>query len=288
MSKENIIKLNKPFLIGEIGINHNGSIKLAKKLIDIAKNSGFKAVKFQKRNPNISTPDYQKLKIRQTPWGEMTYLKYKWKIEFNKTDFNEINNYCKKKNIEWFASAWDLESLNFLKKYNNKYNKVASAMLTNKKLLHEIAKENKITFISTGMSTLKDIDNAIKIFKKYKCKYILMHCVSSYPCPIEKLNLNAIITLRNRFKCEIGYSGHESDVSPSILAYYLGCRYIERHITLDRSMWGSDQSASLSETGMKNLYDILNKSLKILGNGVKKISQEEKQMFKKFKYWDDK
>ena len=115
-----------------------------------------------------------------------------------------------------------------------------------------------------------------------------MHCVSSYPCPIEKLNLNAIITLRNRFKCEIGYSGHESDVSPSILAYYLGCRYIERHITLDRSMWGSDQSASLSETGMKNLYDILNKSLKILGNGVKKISQEEKQMFKKFKYWDDK
>jgi len=288
MSKENIIKLNKPFLIGEIGINHNGSIKLAKKLIDIAKNSGFKAVKFQKRNPNISTPDYQKLKIRQTPWGEMTYLKYKWKIEFNKTDFNEINNYCKKKNIEWFASAWDLESLNFLKKYNNKYNKVASAMLTNKKLLHEIAKENKITFISTGMSTLKDIDNAIKIFKKYKCKYILMHCVSSYPCPSEKLNLNAIITLRNRFKCEIGYSGHESDVSPSILAYYLGCRYIERHITLDRSMWGSDQSASLSETGMKNLYNILNKSLKILGNGVKKISQEEKQMFKKFKYWDDK
>ena len=288
MSKENIIKLNKPFLIGEIGINHNGSIKLAKKLIDIAKNSGFKAVKFQKRNPNISTPDYQKLKIRQTPWGEMTYLKYKWKIEFNKTDFNEINNYCKKKNIEWFASAWDLESLNFLKKYNNKYNKVASAMLTNKKLLHEIAKENKITFISTGMSTLKDIDNAIKIFKKYKCKYILMHCVSTYPCPSEKLNLNAIITLRNRFKCEIGYSGHESDVSPSILAYYLGCRYIERHITLDRSMWGSDQSASLSETGMKNLYNILNKSLKILGNGVKKISQEEKQMFKKFKYWDDK
>ena len=288
MSKENIIKLNKPFLIGEIGINHNGSIKLAKKLIDIAKNSGFKAVKFQKRNPNISTPDYQKLKIRQTPWGETTYLKYKWKIEFNKTDFNEINNYCKKKNIEWFASAWDLESLNFLKKYNNKYNKVASAMLTNKKLLHEIAKENKITFISTGMSTLKDIDNAIKIFKKYKCKYILMHCVSSYPCPSEKLNLNAIITLRNRFKCEIGYSGHESDVSPSILAYYLGCRYIERHITLDRSMWGSDQSASLSETGMKNLYNILNKSLKILGNGVKKISQEEKQMFKKFKYWDDK
>ena len=159
-------------------------------------------------------------------------------------------------------------------------------MLTNIKLLNAIAKERKTTFISTGMSTLKDISKAILIFKKNKCKFILMHCVSNYPCPIEKLNMNTIITLRNKFKCEIGYSGHESEVSPSILAYFLGCRYIERHITLDRSMWGTDQAASLSESGMKNLADILSKTPMLLGDGIKKVSKEEKLMLKKFKYWN--
>ncbi len=279
------LKFEKPFLIAEIGINHNGSLKLAKELIDLAKETGFNAVKFQKRNPDIATPEPQKAKIRPTPWGEITYLDYKWKIEFGKKEFDEINNYCKKKKIIWFASAWDLESQTFLKKYKTKYNKVASAMLTNLKLLHAIAKERKTTFISTGMSTLKDISKAISIFKKHKCKFILMHCVSNYPCPIEKLNMNTIITLRNKYKCEIGYSGHESDVSPSIMAYFLGCKFIERHITLDRSMWGTDQSASLSYTGMKNLADILSKAPLILGNGVKKISKEEKIMLQKFKYW---
>ena len=278
-------KYKKPFLIGEIGINHNGSIKLAKQLIDLAKESGFDAVKFQKRNPDVSTPESQKLKIRTTPWGEISYLKYKKKIEFNKKEFDEINSYCKKKRINWFASAWDIDSQKFLKKYKRKYNKVASAMLTNTKLLEVIAKEKKMTFISTGMSTLKDISKAISIFKKNKCKFILMHCVSNYPCPIEKLNLNMIITLRKKFKCEIGYSGHESEVSPTILAYFLGCRYIERHITLDRSMWGTDQAASLSGPGMKNLSDILSKIPLLLGDGIKKISKDEKQMLKKFKYW---
>ena len=281
----NILQLKKPFLIAEIGINHNGSLKLAKQLIDLAKSSGFDAVKFQKRNPDISTPENQKDKIRSTPWGDMTYLNYKKKIEFKKEDFDEIDRYCKKKKIKWFASAWDLESQNFLRKYKNRFNKVASAMLTNEKLLHQIAKEKKTTFISTGMSTIKDIDKALGIFKKYKCKYILMHCVSNYPCPNEKLNLNAIITLRKKFKCEIGYSGHEADLSPSILAFFLGCRYIERHITLDRSMWGTDQSASLSESGMQKLHSILSKASIILGDGVKKISKDEKKMLKKFKYW---
>ena len=280
------LKFEKPFLIAEIGINHNGSIKLAKKLIDLAKETGFNAVKFQKRNPDVATPDSQKFKIRATPWGEITYLDYKWKIEFGKKEFDEINSYCKKKKILWFASAWDLESQKFLNKYKNKYNKVASAMLTNIKLLNAIAKERKTTFISTGMSTLKDISKAILIFKKNKCKFILMHCVSNYPCPIEKLNMNTIITLRNKFKYEIGYSGHESEVSPSILAYFLGCRYIERHITLDRSMWGTDQAASLSESGMKNLADILSKTPMLLGDGIKKVSKEEKLMLKKFKYWN--
>ena len=158
-------------------------------------------------------------------------------------------------------------------------------MLTNNELLKMIAKEKKTTFISTGMSTIKNIITAVQIFKKYNCKFILMHCVSTYPCPSDRLNLNTIITLRKKFKCEIGYSGHESEVSPSLLAYFLGCRFIERHITLDRSMWGTDQAASLSEPGMKNLSSILSKFPSMLGNGIKKISNEEKVMLKKFKYW---
>ena len=278
-------RLQKPFLIAEIGINHNGSIQLAKKLIDLAKNYGFDAVKFQKRNPDVSTPDYLKDTIRSTPWGEITYLKYKKKIEFGKKEFKEIDKYCKKKKIIWFASAWDIESQKFLKKFNLKYNKVASAMLTNFKLIEEIAKERRKTLISTGLATLKDIEKCVKIFKKAKCKFVLMHCVSAYPCPPEKLNLNTIISLKKKFKCEIGYSGHETSVSPTILAYYLGAKYIERHITLDRSMWGTDQSASLSEPGIKNLTNIINKTKKIFGNGKKVFSKDEKNLLKKFKYW---
>lgn len=279
------LKLKKPFLIAEIGINHNGSLSLAKKLIQLAADSGFDAVKFQKREPNISTPEDQKNKLRQTPWGEMSYLEYKKKTEFGNKEFREINKFCKKKKITWFASAWDVPSQNFLKKYKLKYNKVASAMLTNIELIKKIADEKKLTFISTGMSTLKDISKAIKIFKKRKCKFVLMHCVSTYPCPIENLNLNLILTLKKKYKCEVGYSGHESSVSPSIIAYMLGARYIERHITLDRSMWGTDQAASLSENGMKNLSNILNKSSLVLGDGVKRLSKQEKELLKKFKYW---
>lgn len=281
----NNLKLKKPFLIGEIGINHNGSLNLAKKLINLAVISGFDAIKFQKRNPDISTPEDQKYKLRQTPWGEMTYLDYKKKIEFDSKEFDEIDKFCKKKKITWFASAWDISSQKFLKKYKCKYNKVASAMLTNVLLLEKIAEEKKLTFISTGMSTMSDISKAINIFKKRKCKFILMHCVSTYPCPIENLNLNLITALKKKFKCEVGYSGHESSVSPSLIAYILGARYIERHITLDRSMWGTDQAASLSESGMQNLSAILNKAPLVLGNGKKILSKQEKEMLKKFKYW---
>ena len=286
MRKHKKINLLKPFLIAEIGINHNGSLKLAKQLIDLAKESGFNAVKFQKRNPDISTPENQKNKFRQTPWGEISYLDYKKKIEFGKKEFDEINRYCKKKKIIWFASAWDLDSQKFLKRYKLKYNKIASAMITNLKLLEEVSREKKMTLISTGMASIQDIKRGINVFKKNKCKFILMHCVSTYPCPIEKLNLNMIITLRNKFNCEVGYSGHESEVSPSLLAYFLGARYIERHITLDRSLWGTDQSASLSPAGMKNLSDILTKLPKTLGNGVKKVSKDEKDLLMKFKYWN--
>ena len=279
------LKLKKPFLIGEIGINHNGSIDLAKKLIELAVTSGFDAVKFQKRDPDISTPEKQKLKLRQTPWGDMTYLDYKKKIEFGENEFNEIDKFCKKKKIIWFASAWDLPSQIFLKKYKLKYNKVASAMLTNINLIEKIADEKKLTLISTGMSTIKDISKAVNIFRKKKCKFLLMHCVSTYPCPIQNLNLNLIQTLKKKFKCEVGYSGHESSVSPSIMAYMMGATYIERHITLDRSMWGTDQAASLSESGMKNLSDILNKAQYVFGDGIKRLSKQESDLLKKFKYW---
>ena len=280
------IKYKKPFLIAEIGINHNGSIKLAKKLIDLAVETGFDAVKFQKRNPDISTPEHQKSKIRNTPWGDITYLDYKKKIEFGLKEFMEIDAYCKKYKIIWFASAWDLDSQRFLKKFKTRFNKVASAMLTNYELIEEIAKERKLTFISTGMSSMKTIEKSLNIFKKNKCKFVLMHCVSTYPCPEEKLNLNMIVTLKNKFKCNIGYSGHESTVSPTVLAYSLGAEYIERHITLDRSMWGTDQAASLSKDGMLNLVRILKKAPSIMGNGDKVISYQERKMLKKFKYWN--
>ena len=220
------LKLKKPFLIAEIGINHNGSIKLAKKMIDLAKETGFNAVKFQKRNPDISTPENQKTKMRNTPWGEISYLDYKKKIEFGLKEFLEIDRYCKKIKIAWLASAWDLDSQKFLKRFKLKYNKVASAMLTNIELIHSIAKEKKLTFISTGMSSIKDIQKCVNIFKKNKCRYVLMHCVSTYPCPEDKLNLNMILTLKEKFKCDVGYSGHESTVSPTIFAYFLGANYI--------------------------------------------------------------
>lgn len=275
----------KPYLIAEIGINHNGSIKNAKKLIDLAKKYNFDAVKFQKRNPEISTPDYQKNLMRETPWGHLTYLEYKKKIEFSESDYLEIDSYCKEKKIDWFASAWDVESQIFLKQFNCKYNKVASAMLTNIELLKVIAAEKKHTFISTGMHSINDITKCVNIFKKKNCKYTLLHCVSIYPAPEESLNLLTINFLKKKFRCAVGYSGHESAVSPSILAYILGATVIERHITLDRSMWGTDQAASLAEDGIKNLTSIILKIPKILGKETIKKSKDEINLLKKFKYW---
>ena len=280
-----IIKRKRPFLIAEIGINHNGSVGLAKKLIDLAKKYNFDSVKFQKRDPDICTPEHQKDKTRTTPWGNMTYLEYKKKIEFGKREYEEIDKYCKKIKIDWFASVWDVNSLKFMKKFNTKYNKVASAMLTNRVLLELIAKEKKLTFISTGMSHIRNINDAVTIFKKNKCDFVLMHCVSNYPCREKDLNLNLIVTLKNKFKCKIGYSGHESSVSPSYAAWFLGADYIERHITLDRTLYGTDQAASLSEEGIRTLTASLSKFSEIMGDGRKKISKEEKKLIPKFVYW---
>jgi N-acetylneuraminate synthase len=275
----------QPFLIAEVGINHNGSIITAKKIIDLAKKYNFDAVKFQKRNPDISVPADQKNVMRQSPWGYISYLEYKKKIEFGKKEYSIIDKYCKRKKIEWFASPWDIDSVNFLKQFKCKYNKIASAMLTNINLLEAVAKEKKHTFISVGMSKEKDIIKAIKIFKKLRCKFTLMYTVSSYPANEEDLNLRTITYLKKKYKCEVGYSGHERTVSPSIMAYFLGANVIERHITLDRSMWGTDQAASLSEEGIKNLSEIIKKVPLIMGKEKFSKKKSEMDLLKKFKYW---
>jgi N-acetylneuraminate synthase len=277
--------MQKKFLIAEIGINHNGSVALAKKLIKKSKDAGFDAVKFQKRSPEICVPKNKKYLMRETPWGMMTYLDYKKRIEFGEKEYDEINNFCKKVKIEWFASAWDIESQSFLNKYKLKYNKISSAMLTNLKLLEYISKQKKMTFISTGMAGYKEIDNAINIFKKNKCDFMLMHCVSSYPCPDKELNLSMINKLRKRYRCKIGYSGHEVSVSPSLMAAVMGAIAIERHVTLDRTMWGTDHAASLEFNGMKQLVELVRKFESVYGDGLKKISKAEREKLKDQKYW---
>ena len=274
----------KPYLIAEIGINHNGSVAIAKKMIDAAKENNFDAVKFQKRDPDICVPEDQKYKMRDTPWGNITYLSYKKKIELNLNQLTILKNYAKKLKLDFSASCFDINSLNIVKKINN-FNKVPSAMITNTVFLEHVAKQKKRTFISTGMCEMKDITRAVNIFKKNKCDYELMHCVSLYPCPEEKLNLQMIKTLRKKYKCKVGYSGHEPSVSPSFFAYMLGATSVERHITLDRSMWGTDQAASLSPDGMKMFGSIFNKIEKIFGDGIKRVPEEEKVMLQKFKYW---
>lgn len=276
---------DKIFLIAEIGINHNGSVKIAKKLISLAKKYNFDAVKFQKRTPDITTPNSIKNNIKETPWGSMTYLEYKKKIEFGKKQFDEIDKYCKKKNILWFASPWDIESNFFLKKYNCKFSKVASPVLKNLKLVKSIASLKRHTFISTGMSTMKDVEKVVKIFKKQKCKYTLLHCVSTYPVDDKDLNLKMIKVLKKKFKVNVGYSGHERNVSPSLMAMGLGARVIERHVTLDRSMWGTDQSASLEESGMRTLATYARKFELSIGSGRKKILDKERKKFLLNKYW---
>ena len=274
----------KPYLIAEIEINHNGSISVAKKMIDLANATGFDAVKFQKRDPDICVPENQKETMRETPWGNMSYLAYKKKIEFNLKELTNLKNYAKKLKLDFCASCFDVNSFKLMNKLND-FNKIPSAMITNTIFLDQVAKKRKKTLISTGMSNMNDISTAVKIFKKNKCSYELMHCVSLYPCPENKLNLSMIQTLKKKFKCKVGYSGHESSVSPSFFAYMLGATSIERHVTLDRSMWGTDQAASLSPAGMRMLCSSFDKIKDIIGNGVKKFPIEEKNMLKKFKYW---
>jgi len=262
------------FITAEIGINHNGDMLTCKKLIDVAVESGCDAVKFQKRDlDKVYTQDFLDSN-RESPWGK-TQRDQKNGLEFDGDDYSEIDSYCKKKNIEWFASAWDLNSQKFLKKFDCKYNKIASAMIVYDELLHMVAKEGKHTFISTGMTSYEDIHNAVDIFKKEKCSFELMHTVSTYPMKDEDANLNLINTFRDKFQCNVGYSGHEVGIAISCAASALGISSLERHITLDRSMYGSDQSASVEPAGLRQLVGSVRKIEISMGDGVKKIIDAE-------------
>jgi len=271
------------FFTAEIGINHNGDLEIAKKLIDITVEAGCDAVKFQKRaiekvysKAVLDTP-------RESPWGKTT-REQKLGLEFGKAEYDIIDQYCKEKNIEWYASSWDIDSQLFLQNYNLKHNKVASAMLTNHKLLEVIAKERKPTFISTGMSTMDEIKDAVRIFEKYDCKFSLQHSNSSYPMKEEEANLNCITTLQKEFKCDVGYSGHEtSGYLVCVSAVILGAKSIERHITLDRSMYGSDQAASLEPMGLKRVVNDIRRIEAILGDGEKRVWPSEISVMKKLR-----
>ena len=271
------------FFTAEIGINHNGNLEIAKKLIDVTVEAGCDAVKFQKRaiekvysKAVLDTP-------RESPWGKTT-REQKLGLEFEKAEYDIIDQYCKEKNIEWYASSWDIDSQLFLQNYNLKHNKVASAMLTNHKLLEVIAKERKPTFISTGMSTMDEIKDAVRIFEKYDCKFSLQHSNSSYPMKEEEANLNCITTLQKEFRCDVGYSGHEtSGYLVCVSAVILGAKSIERHITLDRSMYGSDQAASLEPIGLKRVVNDIRRIEAILGDGEKRVWPSEISVMKKLR-----
>lgn len=275
--------IQKPYLIAEIGINHNGDLKVAKKLIDNAKEANFDAVKFQKRDVNLVYSKEVLDSFRESPWGT-TSREQKFGLEFNKEEYDEIDAYCKSIKIDWFASAWDLNSLKFIENYKLKFNKIASAMIVDKVFLKEVASQKKHTFISTGMSTLNDIDQAVEIFKNEKCSFELMHCVSTYPMKSEDANLLTINSLKNRYNCNVGYSGHENGVAVSLAAFSLNISSLERHITLDRTMYGSDQAASLELKGMKNLTDSIFKMLKAYGSEkLGYITDDEKSVAKKLR-----
>jgi N-acetylneuraminate synthase len=272
------------FVIAEIGINHNGDLQIAKELMDLAKSAGCDAVKFQKRTLEIVYSPEVLASPRVSPWGDTT-LAQKQGLEFDLNDYTEIDRYSKSINLPWFASAWDIASQDFLKQFNLPFNKIASAMVTHIEFLEVVAREKKLTFLSTGMSTEEDLDKAMVIFKKYECPVILMHTISVYPCPEEHLNLNLISTLREKYGVPVGYSGHESTVAPSLVAAVLGAVAIERHITLDRAMYGSDQAASLAPRGLQELVSEIRRFPVMLGDGIKKYAPGEEEVARKLRYW---
>jgi N-acetylneuraminate synthase len=272
------------FVIAEIGINHNGDMALAKQLIDVAQAAGCDAVKFQKRTIDVVYTPEVLAQPRESPWGS-TQRAQKEGLEFGEDQYDEIDRYCRQLGIDWFASAWDVGSQTFLAKYKLRYNKIASAMLTNLALVKAVAAERKLTFVSTGMCTLAEIDAAVAILRAADCPFILMHTVSTYPTPTAELNLMTMETLRKRYGASVGYSGHETSLEPSVMAALLGAVAIERHITLDRTLYGSDQSASLEPGELHALVDQLRGLPNLLGDGEKRITTGEAAVAKKLRYW---
>ena len=269
-------------IIAEVGINHNGDLSLCKQIIDVAKDVGCDAVKFQKRDINIVYTKEFLDSPRESPWGK-TQRDQKKGLEFNLDQYKEINDYCNKINIDWFASSWDLKSQKLIREFDLKYNKIASAMIVYKDLLKLVAEEGKHTFISTGMSDYSDIDEAVNIFIKANCSFELMHTVSTYPMKDSDANLLMINTLKKRYNCNVGYSGHESGLAISYAAAALGISSLERHVTLNRAMYGSDQAASLEPAGLRQLVGAIRKIEIGLGDGVKRIIDDEVPIAKKLR-----
>jgi N-acetylneuraminate synthase len=270
------------YVIAEIGINHNGDMNITKKMIDAAVHAGADAVKFQKRTPEISTPIDQQKQMRETPWGYITYLEYRHKVEFNEAQYREIEKYCREKGIAWLVSVWDEPSVDFMEKFDTPAYKVPSASLTDHKLLKHVRKTGRPVIISTGMSTMEQIHKGVAAVGTDDL--VIMHCTSTYPCEPEELNLKMIETLRKEFpKNPIGYSGHEVGLVPSTIAIALGACMVERHMTLDRAMWGSDQAASVEPGGFERLVKYIRVTEAALGDGVKKVYESEKGSMKRLR-----
>jgi N-acetylneuraminate synthase len=270
------------FIIAEIGINHNGDLGIAKQMIDAAVHAGADAVKFQKRTPEIATPLDQQTQMRETPWGYITYLEYRHKVEFNEEQYCEIEKYCKEKGITWLVSVWDQPSVDFMEKFDTPAYKIPSASLTDYNLIRKARATGKPLILSTGMSTMEQIHQGVKVAGEENL--ILMHCTSTYPCEPEELNLKMVETLRREFpNIPIGYSGHEVGLVPSAVAVALGACMVERHMTLDRAMWGTDQAASVEPGGFERLIKYIRVSEAALGDGVKKVYASEQLSLKKLR-----
>lgn len=269
------------YIIAEIGINHNGSLDFARQMILAAQQAGVDAVKFQKRTPELCVPEHQRNQMRETPWGYITYLDYRYKVEFGQEDYQEIDRYCKELGIAWLASSWDIPSVEFMEQFNPPAHKIPSALLTDHALLRAYRATGRPLILSTGMSTLEEIKESVALLGEENL--ILCHTTSSYPCPPDELNLRMVQTLRGMFNCPVGYSGHEVGLVPSAVAVALGACLVERHITLDRAMWGSDQSASVEPQGFEHLVKYIRVTERALGDGVKKVYDSEKSSLSKLR-----
>ena len=274
---------NNPYLIAEIGINHNGDVNIAKKLIDAANACGWDCVKFQKRDPDVCVPEKQKYVRKDTPWGEMSYIEYKYRMEFGLDEYVNIDKYCKQKPIDWTVSVWDINSLEFMTQFEVPFVKIPSAQTTNKQLIKSIAKTDQFYILSTGMMNWDMVDEVVNVLEKNKTKYALLHCNSTYPAPHDELNLSVIPEMKKRYGCIVGYSGHEYDLEPTVLATTLGAEIIERHITLDHTMWGTDQNSSIEVHGMDLLKKRLKNIKEIIGKPKKIITESEKIVMKKLR-----